>query len=99
MSLGRDQFALFEVVNAVAGLFDDADEFVPDHHGDGDRLLGPGVPVINVNVGAADRTFLDADENVVRSDLGNGNFFQIEARFALTFDQSRHHFAHGTETR
>ena len=76
VAFGRDQFAFLEIAHGGADFVDHADKFMPDHHRHRDRLLGPRVPVINVNVGPADRSFLDADENVVRPDLGHRNFLQ-----------------------
>ena len=55
VALRRDQLAFLKIAHGAADLLDHADEFVPDHHRHRDRLLGPGVPVIYMYVGPADR--------------------------------------------
>ena len=97
MPFSRNQLALLKIVNAGADFFDHADELVADHHRDRDRFLGPRVPVVNMNVGAADRSFLDPDQDVVRPDLRHRHFFQTESRRALAFHQRWHRFAHGVQ--
>ena len=52
--LAADDVAGREVVDVGADLDDLADELVADHHRHRDRLLRPGVPVVDVHVGAAD---------------------------------------------
>ena len=66
VALAVDQVALLEALDGGAHLLDDADELVADHHGRLDRLLGPVVPVVDVDVGAADGGLLDPDQDVVR---------------------------------
>ena len=44
----------------------------PDHQRHGDGLLRPGVPVVDVHVGAADAGPQDLDQHVVDADLGTG---------------------------
>ena len=99
VSLRRDRFARNEIADGAADLIDDADEFVSDDHGDGDRLLSPRVPVIDVDVGPADRSLLDPDENIVRSHFGDRHFFQAKSRFGPPFYECLHRFAHAGENR
>ncbi len=51
-----------------ADLDDLAHELVADHHRHGDGLLRPGVPVVDVQVGAADAGAVHADQHVVDAD-------------------------------
>ena len=99
MSFGRDNFARLEIADGTADLIDYANEFVSDHHRNRNRLLCPRVPVIYMHVGAADRSLLNADENVVWPYLGDWNLFQIEPRFGPAFDERLHRLAHGVENR
>ena len=92
-------FARDEITDGAADLIDDADEFVSDHHRHRDRLLRPGVPVIYMDVGAADRSLLDANEDVVRPDFGHRNLFQAKSRFGPAFYECLHRLAHGVENR
>ena len=48
----------------------------PIDHRDGDRLLRPVVPVVDMEIGAADGSALDPDQDVVDADPGDGNVFQ-----------------------
>ena len=57
----------------IAHLVYDPDEFMPDYYGRFYRLLGPRVPIENVQVSPADRRFLDFDSNVIHSANGFGN--------------------------
>ena len=43
--------------HVIADALDDADKFMPDDHRHRNGFLRPGVPVVDVNVGAADRVF------------------------------------------
>src|SRR5262249_49597177 len=63
--LAADDVAGLEVVHVGAEGDDLADELVADHHGHGDGLPGPVVPLVDVDVGAADAGPVDADEHVV----------------------------------
>ena len=80
VAFGCDQFAFLEIGHRAPDLIDDADEFMSDDQRHRDRLLRPRVPVINMDIGAADRRLLHANANVVRPDLRHGNFLQFEPR-------------------
>ena len=54
-----------------------------DDEGDGDGLLRPGVPLVDVEVGAADAGVEDADFDVVDADVGLGDVFEPEAGFGV----------------
>ena len=88
-----------KIADGAADLIDYANEFVPDHHRNRDRLLRPRVPVIYMYVGAADRSLLDADEDVVGPNFGDWNLLQPEPRFGPAFYECLHRFAHGVENR
>ena len=70
-----------EVVDVGADFDDLADELVADDHRHGDGLLRPGVPVVDVEVGAADAGAKDLDEHVVDADLRFRDVFQPKAGF------------------
>src|SRR6185312_7836669 len=54
MSLAAHDHARMKVVNIRSRFYDLADEFVPDHQRCRDRALCPLVPLVDVQVGAAD---------------------------------------------
>ena len=80
----------FEMVDVFADFFDVPDVFVPDDHRHGNRLLRPLVPLVDVDVRAADGGFLDANQNVVRPAFGFGNVHELQARFRFIFYESFH---------
>ena len=63
-----------------------ADKFMPDDHWHRDRLLRPRIPVVNMDVGAADRGFFDPDEHVIVPHLRHRDFLQPEPRFGFLLD-------------
>ncbi len=69
---------------------DFADELVADDEALADGGAGPGVPVVDVEVGAADAGVEDADLYVVDADLGLGNVLEPEAAFVAAFYECLH---------
>ena len=67
-----------------------ADELVADHHRHRDRLRRPLVPLVDVEVGAADPRLVNADQDVVDPDLGLGHVLQPEPFLGLGLDQGTH---------
>ena len=62
----------------------------PMTRGTGDGRLRPGVPVVDVEVGAADAGLEDANLDVVDADLGLGDVFEPETFFGARLDQGFH---------
>ena len=80
--LAADDVAGREVVHVRADRDDLADELVADDHRHRDRALRPGVPVVDVQIGAADAGAQHADQHVVDADLGLGRVDEPDARAA-----------------
>ena len=93
MTVGGDPVADLETAHFGTHLHDAAHKLVPDGHGHRNGLLGPGVPVINMNVGAADGGLADLDQNIVMADLGYRNLFHPDPDLGLGLYQ-RFHFFH-----
>ena len=87
---------IVEMGQGVTGykIGDRADEFMASHHRHRHRLLRPLVPIVDVDVGTADRGFPDLDQHVVRADLRYRNLFHPYARLGLCLDQRLHHVRH-----
>ena len=62
----------------------------PIDHRHRDRLLRPGVPRVDVEVGAADAGLAHADQDVVDPDLRLGDVLEPEARLGPRFDERLH---------
>ena len=90
VALAADDFTGKEVVHIFADVDDFADEFVADHHGHGNGFLRPGVPLVNVQVGAADAGAVHADEDIIDPALRIGDILQPEAGFGFRFDEGFH---------
>ena len=65
VTFADDEIALGESAHIAADAINFADELVPDRHRDRDRFLCPRIPVINMNIGPADRCLERANEDVV----------------------------------
>ena len=75
MALTGDTVAHLDVAYTHTYLFHCTHILVADGHRCLDGFLTPFVPFIDVEIGSADSGFTDFDEDVVDSNLGNGNFF------------------------
>src|SRR5690606_36455482 len=96
MAFAIDQIARFETKYICANLGDLPDEFVPDDHGRFDRLLSPVVPIVDVDIRAADRSAFNPDQHIVDPGFGDGNVDQRKADTGLEFGEGAHcFFSHG----
>ncbi len=78
-----DDFAGMKVLDVAADLDDSADELMADGHGDGNRFLGPGVPLVDMHVGPADAGAENFDQHVARADFGERHVVQPQPRFSM----------------
>src|SRR4051812_2335964 len=62
-----------------------------------DASGGPLVPVIYMEVGAADAGDLHLHQNVTRAVARNGDFANLRARFGLRLDYRHHGLLHRSE--
>ena len=90
VTFGGNVVAHGELGDPGSDLLDVSTELVTNGHGDRDGALGPSIPVVDVDGGAANSRLFDPDEDVLGSDLGDGDLFHPEARFGLRFDECSH---------
>jgi hypothetical protein len=90
VALAADEAADVEAAHVRADLDDLADELVPDHQRDRNRPLRPGVPVVDVQVGAADPGLVHPDQDVVDPDLRRRDVLERQACCCLRLDQCLH---------
>jgi len=90
MSFAADKLADFNVVYISAYFRDRSDELMAYNEGSLYCLLSPGVPVENVNVGAADCGFCDLYQDVISTDPRNGYVLHPQALFSFVLDQCFH---------
>src|SRR5580693_4301013 len=93
MAFAGDEVADLEVGDVGADGRKFADELMADDHGNGYGLLGPLVPLINMDIGAADSGAADADEDVVDAVFGLGNVLEPEAALRARLDESSHGYS------
>ena len=86
MALGTNNFSGMKIADIAAHLDHFPDELMADNHGNGDGFLGPCVPFVNMEVGAADASFVDFDEDIVDAGGRFGDVLQPEAAFSVGFD-------------
>src|SRR5213079_3119588 len=86
--LAADEVADLEVAHVGADGGHLADELVADHHRHGNRLLRPGIPAVDVEIGAADPRLAHADQDVVDARLRH--VLEPEPLGGLRFDERAH---------
>ena len=91
----RNEIAWRKTFHVIADVFDHADKLVADDHRNRDRFLRPRVPVVNVNVGPADRCFLDPNEHIVAFDFRDRNFLEPQSGLGFALHDRLHRFLHG----
>jgi hypothetical protein len=90
VAFAADDVAREEVGHVGPDLDDPADELMPDRHGDGDRLLRPIVPLVDVDVRAADPGPQHLDQDVVDADLRLVDVLQPQAGLAPALAECFH---------
>src|SRR3981189_2621480 len=74
-----------------AAQFDDLSRvFMADGHGHGNGFLRPGIPVVDVHVGAAYRRAVDLDEHVIVADRRLRDVLQPYAGLRACLDECFH---------
>ena len=85
MPLAADDLARMKVGHVRADLDDLTDELMPDSHRDRDRFLSPRVPLVDVDVGAANAGAVHFDQDVVDSVFRLGNILKPQSWGRLPF--------------
>ena len=85
-----DNVARPKIRNVGTDLDDLADEFVPNDHRHGNRLLRPIIPQINMEVGAANPGAIHLDQHIVNTDRGIGHVLEPNPPFTFSLYQRLH---------
>src|SRR4029077_16812220 len=83
VSLAHHEIAARKTFHVIANSIDNADKLVTDRHWHRNRLLRPCVPIVDVNVGAADGSFQHTDQHIVAGNFWHRNF--LEPKTGLWF--------------
>jgi transcriptional regulator with XRE-family HTH domain len=79
-----------KVGHVASHLHDLADEFVSHDHRHRNGPLRPGVPIVDVQVRAADAGLVDANEHVIDPAFGLGHVPEVQPGGGFGFDESFH---------
>ena len=90
VALAGDQVSYFEIMDVAADRSYAAHELMADVHGHGDGLPRPFVPVVDVDIRAADGCFVNLDEHVIDAHLRHGHILQPKPWFRLGLHQRLH---------
>src|SRR5277367_5939481 len=90
VSLAGNSIAGFHTAHFAADLHDLARVLMTDCHRHRNGFLRPGIPVVDMHVGAANGGAVDFDEHIVVTDRGLGHVFHPDSRFCASFDQCFH---------
>ena len=88
VTFATDDITLGEIFDIRADRDDFADKLMTNRHGHWNRLGGPGIPVVNVQVRPTDTGAVHTNQDVVDAELRLGNVFHPETRLRMFFDQS-----------
>ena len=90
MPFAGDQIACLKMFDVAAHRRDCAHKLMADNHRWTNRLLRPGIPLIDVYIRPADGCSKDFDQNIIDARLRNGDFLQNQTRRGGLFDNSAH---------
>src|SRR5689334_5633785 len=88
------QVARPEPFYLIADRIDNSDELVADRHRHRYRFLSPRVPIVNVDISAADRRFHNANPDIIAAHFGHRDFLQPKPRLRLGFYHCFHRLLH-----
>jgi len=89
----------FEIVDIAADFIHRTDKLMPHMHGNLNRFLSPVIPVINVNIGAANGGFVNFNQNIVDADVRDRHIFQPDTRLRFGFDRINRIFSEDRDQR
>src|SRR6185437_7880184 len=90
MAFSAYNFARMKVVDVRSHRHNLADKLMTDDERHGNGGLRPRVPVINVQVSAADASFKHPDQHIIDTRFRDWNFFEPQARLCMALDQRLH---------
>jgi hypothetical protein len=92
MAFAADALANVEAANAFTQGSNLAHVLVADGHTGLHMLGSPIIPIVDMDIGTADRGHVDLNENFTGANFGHGNLSQGNAFTGVGFNKSIHHF-------
>src|SRR5215831_11358745 len=90
VTFARDAIADGKSAHLASDLDHGSAILMTDRHGNGNGLLRPRIPVVNVHIRSADRSFVDRNAYVVGAKDGRRNVLKFDARSSAMFDERFH---------
>ena len=90
VAFSADAVARVVALHLGTHLLDNTVVLMAHHHGHGNGLLGPGVPVVDMDVRPADGTLVHPDQHIVRTHLGHGDLPHPDPFLTLGLQQGFH---------
>jgi|GEM_PF-3557298 len=90
VAFSTDHVPRLKIVNIGTNFQNAANEFMTNHHWNGYRALSPSVPIVDMQIGAADPRPVDVDHDIIDANLWLRNILQLETRCVLRFHQCLH---------
>lgn len=90
MSFAADNFTGMKVDNIRADLDDFAHELMTDNHWHGNSFLCPLVPIVDMDIGAANSGPIDTNQHVIDADCRFGHLVEPKPRFRLLLNKCFH---------
>ncbi len=83
VTFSADDVARKEIGHVGPHLNHLTDEFMTDNHGYGDGLLGPRVPVVDMEIGSANAGLIDSNQDIIDAVFRPWDVFQPQPRNGL----------------
>lgn len=90
VTFSADKLARKEVRHIRSDCRDFANKLMADHHGNRDSFARPGIPLVNVHVGAADGGAPNPNQNIVNPNLRDGNLSEGQPRLRTALHKGLH---------
>src|ERR1019366_4933909 len=90
MTFTADDVARIKIIDIRTDVYNLAHELVANCHWNSNRLLCPIVPLVDMNIGAADARMVDANQHIIDTDGRFRNLFQPKSSFRFALDQRLH---------
>ena len=81
MTFTADDLTGAEVEHIGSNTDDFSNKFVADNHWNRNGFLSPVIPVVNVQVGSADSSFMDFYENIIDAGFRVGDILKPKSGF------------------
>ena len=83
MPLGAHDLARIKVTHIFPYGNDLTHKLMPYNHRDWNRLLGPGIPLVNMQIRSANTCLSNANQYIVNANLGFGNILEPKTSFRV----------------